>query len=247
MGVIERGKGWEMYSGDCLGVVRAMAAGSIGHVITDPPYATTSGSSSFVSTKGVSLPRETQFFEAWIREHLSEWRRVLSASGAAWFTIDWRGAMTVDEACSKLAIKSPVVGVWDRGGLGMGHLLRHVYECFCVVTMAEFQRTRCDEPDVWHIDWFPSSRSGDHSAEKPVALFERAIALVSSCEEEIILDPFAGSGTTGVACLRLGRKFIGIEKDPTYFALACERLRAEEQGSTLQASRAGQLSLLGGK
>jgi site-specific DNA-methyltransferase (adenine-specific) len=64
--------------------------------------------------------------------------------------------------------------------------------------------------------------------------------------EETILDPFAGSGTTGVACLRLGRKFIGIEKDPTYFALACERLRAEEQGSTLQAARAGQMALLGG-
>ena len=69
----------------------------------------------------------------------------------------------------------------------------------------------------------------------------------STVADSTILDPFAGSGTTGVACLRLGRKFIGIEKDPTYFALACERLRAEEQGSTLQAARAGQLSLLGGK
>lgn len=73
------------------------------------------------------------------------------------------------------------------------------------------------------------------------------LALVADFTDpgETILDPFAGSGTTGVACLRLGRKFIGIEKDPTYFALACERLRAEEQGSTLQAARAGQMALLG--
>jgi site-specific DNA-methyltransferase (adenine-specific) len=62
---------------------------------------------------------------------------------------------------------------------------------------------------------------------------------------ETILDPFAGSGTTGVACLRLGRRFIGIEKAPNYFEIACERLWAEEADSTLQAMRAGQLSLLG--
>jgi site-specific DNA-methyltransferase (adenine-specific) len=57
---------------------------------------------------------------------------------------------------------------------------------------------------------------------------------------EVILDPFCGSGTTGVAALRLGRRFIGIEKDSKYAALARDRIAAEEQGSTLQAKRAGQ-------
>lgn len=83
-----------------------------------------------------------------------------------------------------------------------------------------------------------------HPTQKPIALMLELVSLFTD-PDETILDPFTGSGTTGVACLRLGRKFIGIEKDPTYFALACERLRAEEQGSTLQAARAGQLPLLG--
>lgn len=92
----------------------------------------------------------------------------------------------------------------------------------------------------------PSEKVHGHPCPKPLAPFIWLVG-TSTDADSTILDPFAGSGTTGVACLRLGRKFIGIEKDPTYFALACERLRAEEQGSTLQASRAGQLSLLGGK
>jgi DNA modification methylase len=89
------------------------------------------------------------------------------------------------------------------------------------------------------------SGKNEHATTKPSRLM---LALVSDFTDpgETILDPFAGSGTIGVACLRLGRRFIGIEKDPRYFALACERLRAEESGSTLQAARAGQMPLLGG-
>jgi len=44
-------------------------------------------------------------------------------------------------------------------------------------------------------------------------------------EDDIVLDPFMGSGTTGLACAKLGRRFIGIEKDPTYFATAIERIK----------------------
>jgi len=84
-----------------------------------------------------------------------------------------------------------------------------------------------------------------HTTQKPEDLM---IDLVRDFTDpgETALDAFAGSATTGIACLKNGRHFIGIEKDPTYFATACERLRAEEQGSTLQAARAGQMPLLGG-
>ena len=60
-----------------------------------------------------------------------------------------------------------------------------------------------------------------HPCQKPIRLMSRLVSKV----EGVILDPFMGSGTTGVACVRLGRRFIGIEKDPGYFDIACRRIR----------------------
>lgn len=62
-----------------------------------------------------------------------------------------------------------------------------------------------------------------HPNEKPFALICKLVALGSQ-REETILDPFAGSGTTGVACVELGRSFIGIELDEKYFDIACRRV-----------------------
>jgi site-specific DNA-methyltransferase (adenine-specific) len=85
---------------------------------------------------------------------------------------------------------------------------------------------------------------GVHPTQKPTELMLELVELFTD-PGDIVLDPFCGSGTTGVACLRLGRRFIGIEKDAKYAAVATERLRAESQGLTLRDARAGQLSLLG--
>ena len=60
---------------------------------------------------------------------------------------------------------------------------------------------------------------------------------------DLLPDPFCGSGTTGVACLRLGRRFIGIEKDAKYAAIARERLEAETNGLSLRDARAGQIGM----
>lgn len=58
------------------------------------------------------------------------------------------------------------------------------------------------------------------------------------------MGPYCGSGTTGVACLRLGRRFLGHEMQPRYAKIAAERLAAEERGLTLRDARAGQQSIL---
>ena len=70
---------------------------------------------------------------------------------------------------------------------------------------------------------------GKHPTQKPVALLRRIIEATAP-EGGLVLDPFSGSGTTGVAALRLGRRFLGMEQDPTWLALARARLEAESDG-----------------
>ena len=73
------------------------------------------------------------------------------------------------------------------------------------------------------------SKLGGHPTEKPVALMEWCLGFLP--DAQTILDPFMGSGTTGVACANLGRKFIGIEIEPKYFDIACRRIEnAYRQG-----------------
>lgn len=76
------------------------------------------------------------------------------------------------------------------------------------------------------------ARDGRHPTEKPVNLFKELLKDFTNVAE-IILDPFMGSGTTGVACAKLGRKFIGIELDETYFNIACERIQKAYDQSDL--------------
>lgn len=73
---------------------------------------------------------------------------------------------------------------------------------------------------IWHG---PTQSETEHPTEKPLWLFMK-LANASSKQGQTILDPFMGSGTTGAACVNLGRKFIGIEIEPKYFEIACRRI-----------------------
>ncbi len=239
---------WCVVEGDALAVLAALPDGCVDAVISDPPYASTGDAASVMQSRDgtLSVPREVQFYEAWAREHLREWVRVMRSNGAAWFTCDWRGAMTFDLVAHKLGHRTPVVGVWDRGGLGMGSILRKTWEAFVVVPMPRFQRKRTDEPDLWRVEWSAARRECSHAAQKPVQLYERAVRLVTDdSADAVVLDPFAGSGTTGEAALRLGRRVILCERDVDYAEIARRRCEAAAQGTDWRADPR-QLSLLGG-
>lgn len=83
--------------------------------------------------------------------------------------------------------------------------------------------------DVW-VGTAPKTyekRYGKHETQKPEWLLDRII-LASSQENAFILDPFMGGGTTGVAAVKNGRRFVGIEKDERYFDIAIPRIKDED-------------------
>lgn len=88
----------------------------------------------------------------------------------------------------------------------------------------------------------------DHPNEKPLSLMKKLVTLATK-QEQIVLDPFMGSGTTGVAAVQLGRQFIGIEREPKYFEIAVRRISEaiiKKQGGILCAThKPVQFNLLG--
>lgn len=90
-----------------------------------------------------------------------------------------------------------------------------------------------------------TTETREHETQKPIALMLELVSLFT-CPGDLILDCYAGSGTLGVAALRLGRRCILVERNGDYARVSSERLTAESQGQSLREYRAGQLPLLGG-
>ena len=122
--------------------------------------------------------------------------------------------------------------VWDKGPMGMGWHYRRSYE---TVLVGEKPGAACRWYDESHAVENIIRRIGkiipladNHPTEKPVSLAAHFIRLHTK-PGDLILDPFMGSGTTGVAAVQLGRRFIGIEIDPGYFEIATKRIKQAQQ------------------
>lgn len=97
------------------------------------------------------------------------------------------------------------------------------------VADCEMAWTNFDRPTK-RFSWPVAVHEHGHPTEKPLPLMIWCLRFVS---RNTILDPFMGSGTTGVACIRTGHKFIGVEREPKYFDIACKRIQAEMDRSAL--------------
>ena len=197
----------------------------VGLVCTDPPY----GIGKWSHGGGNSLSaEEAAAVSKWDTMPSDDTLRALVALADE--TIMWGG----NYLCGPLGpFRSPLL--WDKKVRGM-----HYADGELAWTNFQHGSLRILELAAGASD---ARADRQHPTQKPIALMLWCISL--SKAPGIVLDPYAGSGTTGVAALRLGRRVILIEKDPKYAALCVERMRAEESGSTLQARRAGQLPLLG--
>lgn len=116
--------------------------------------------------------------------------------------------------------------VWDKDWFGIGGNWRPTCEFILLLTKGRFVTHSKNKSNILKFRRL-SGQKMVHPTQKPVALIEELIK-EPDYNPQIILDPFMGSGTTGVACRNTKRDFIGIELDENYFNIACERIYVGE-------------------
>jgi hypothetical protein len=253
---------WCVIEGDCLDVLPEL--GCVGRLITDGPYGIGSYSQTdddgpYVEALRLMQGCATRAFFGYA-ETLIDWiLRLHWGAPDEWVT--WypsnaeakagaRSTQVLPRLAEHVAIYGATPGVRDvrrERSAGGARLSRSVGAATKRWTPDKPLREDAQAGDVW-TDASPgiafNAPDRLHPNEKPVSLMAKLVRL-TSVVDDIILDPFAGSGSTGVAALRNGRRAILVEKDPGHAAVARERMEAEGAGSTLAASRAGQGSLFG--
>jgi site-specific DNA-methyltransferase (adenine-specific) len=230
--------------------------GAVDHVITDPPYEAEAHTLQRRVKRGPSLTRGRDASVAQETplsfEPLSFELRASAGTHVARLCRRWAIVFCQCEAAQKWrAALAPMsyrrTAVWvkpdampqysgDRPGMG--------YES--LVCCHAPGRSRWNGGGRVGVFTHNKNSGGKHlhETQKPLPLMAQLVGLFTD-PNDLICDPFAGSGTTGVACLRLGRRFVGCEINEQYFAVAVERLRAAERDTTVEADRAGQVPLFG--
>ena len=210
---------------DCLEGLKKIESNSIDAVITDPPYfcgMTHNGTKGTYSDLNLVRPFFTEVFQ--------QLHRVIKPNGEIYIFSDWRTYPFFYPILEQiLTVRNRIT--WDKiSGAGCYYSFSHEDIIFCTNPSPQYKRYK-KGTNVWRMPAFSSGAKKTngqkvHPTQKPIELIER---LVESATEEgdTVLDCFAGSGTTAVACKRLQRNFIGFEIQEKYFEVAQQRLKLE--------------------
>jgi adenine methyltransferase len=210
-----------LLQGDCIDLLPKIPDGSINSIITDPPYflgMTHNGQKGCFNDLAICKPFYQKLF--------TEYKRVLKPDGCVYFFCDWRSyAFYYPLFDSVLGARNMLV--WDKQS-GAGNFYTYQHELVIFTTKRNAFNVKETKNIITGIRSFSTGAkktNGEkvHPTQKPIELIEKFI-LDSTDAGDTVLDSFAGSGTTGVACINTDRKFIGMELDDQYFNIAKQRI-----------------------
>ncbi len=245
-----------LYQADALDLLRRMRDESVDMIFADPPYFLSNGGITCVGGRMVKVDKGGWDKSAGITgDHnfnllwLDQCRRLLKPNGTLWVTGTSHNIHSVGYGLQVLDYKILNDIAWYKVNPPPNLACRyftHATETILWAAKSAKSRHTFNYPlmkeqnngkqmqSLWQI--MPPGKSekrhGKHPTQKPEALLWRIVA-ASTSPGELVLDPFCGSATTGVACARLGRRFIGIERETEFLTLAVKRLADEAKQVTL--------------
>jgi len=242
--------------GDCIESMNALPANSVDLIFADPPYNLQLGGdltrpdNSHVDAvnndwdKFASFAAYDEFTRAWLKAA----RRILKDDGAIWVIGSYHNIFRVGAAIQDLGFWILNDVVWNKANPMpnfKGTRFTNAHETLIWAAKSREQKRYTfnydalkafNEDTQMRSDWTFALCTGEerikgedgkkaHPTQKPEGLLHRVI-LAATRPGDVILDPFFGTGTTGAAAKRLGRHYIGIERDPEYVKVAQKRIRA---------------------
>jgi site-specific DNA-methyltransferase (adenine-specific) len=236
-----------MYHGDALAVLRDLPDAYVDAVITDPPYSSgglmrgdraTAGSHRKYQGDAVNLlpefggdSRDQRSYAYWCALWLAECRRVTKPAGLLMAFTDWRQLPATTDAIQSGGWVWRGVVPWYKPNT-RPQSGRFTAQCEYVVWGSNgampVDRSRGTFPGFYE---YQPERNKDHVTQKPLGLMRDMAAIVPNGGR--VLDPFAGSGTTGIACVAAGLEFIGVEMSAHYVEVATQRLAAADAQGVL--------------
>jgi len=205
---------------DCIEVMKEIPESSIDLIVTDPPY--------FLPAVHYNTRKRfsRNFADLGILEHFfkdvfKEFQRITKPTGRLYVFCDGQSYPLfyyhLYPFCKHVR---PLI--WNKKTSINGYSWRHQHEIIIFAEMPEVKKTPSGDGDVLECSAVPVEKR-THPAEKPIKLLESLI-LKSTKEDDVVLDPFAGSGSTLLACVHTNRRYIGIEKATEYYKIAKRRI-----------------------
>lgn len=224
----------KIYNMDCLEGMKEIDDKSIDLVVTDPPYKTTKrGISENTTTGGLvrsELGKQGKIFkynDIEIEEWLPLCYNVLKDTGHCYIMTNHRNLHNYLNVAEKIGLHFIKSLIWNKGNKIMGQSYMSQFEYILFFRKGGHKKiNNCGTSDILNIP-NKKQKGNDgknlHDTEKPVNLMQLLVEN-SSQENEIVLDPFIGIGSTAIAAINTNRNYIGFELDSAYYKLANKRI-----------------------
>jgi site-specific DNA-methyltransferase (adenine-specific) len=218
----------KLHFGDCLDVMKEMEDKSVDLIVTDPPYKVITGgiTSGFSHGTGNIFQKSgTGLLFKHNDIDIKQWSSTLFSKlkdGChAYIFVNSLNLCDFLVELKRVGFIQQNVLIWYKNNKNTSRT--YMKDCEYVLFFRKGKHKTINNASSPTVLQFKNPKPKRHPTEKPVDLLSLFVSN-SSNENDVVFDPFMGTGSTGVASLKLKRKFIGIEKDETYYKIACERI-----------------------